>query len=129
MLIALFTIFILGGGGPFGPMVFIDDALENVESAIVEDDRRKETTATLKVMNKRSKEYTKAIRGLAKESPSEFSKHDGSDEEIEAFWGQFFELNSEYTNDLVEMRFELRDQLSRDEWEALFPARENSGAT
>ena len=47
MLIALYTIVILGGGGTFCPMVFIDEALDNTKTAIVDDDRRKEAIVIL----------------------------------------------------------------------------------
>ena len=122
MLIALFTILFLGGGSTFGPILYFDEALDHVEAAIVEDDRRKEATATLKTMKKRSKDHSKNFKGLAKDQYSDASAHDATDEGLEAFWDKYFELNSEYTNDIVDLRFELRDQLSRDEWEALFPA-------
>jgi len=126
MLIALYTIFFLGGGGAFGPMDFIDEALDNTKSAIVDDDRRKEATASLKTMKARTKQHTKAIKGLSKEFDSGVSEHDIADEDIDAIWDQFFVLDSEYAGDIVEIRFELRDQVTREEWELLFPASESS---
>ena len=126
MLIALYTIFFLGGGGTFGPMDFIDEALDNTKSAIVDDDRRKEATASLKTMKARTKQHKKAIKGLSKELGSSMSEHEVANEEIDAFWDHFFDLNSEYTRDIVEIRFELRDQVTREEWELMFPASESS---
>lgn len=122
MLIALYTIFVLGGGGTFGPMVFIDEALDNTKIAIVDDDRRKEAIVTLKTMKSRTKQHTKAVKGLSKEMDSSVSEHEFADDEIEAVWDRFFDLNSEYSKDIVEIRFQLRDQVTREEWEAMFPA-------
>ena len=126
MLIALYTIFFLGGGSTFGPMDFIDEALDNTNSAIVDDDRRKEATASLKTMKTRTKQHTKAIKGLSKEFDSNMSEHEFADEEIDAIWDHFFDLNSEYTRDVVEIRFEFRDQVTREEWELMFPTSESS---
>jgi len=101
-------------------MVFIDEALDSAKVAIVEDDRRKEATATLKAMRKRSSEYTKATEKLAKDLGPDTDDRDVSDEDLDEFWDKMVKLNSDYSNDIVEMRFQLRDQLSREEWEAMF---------
>jgi hypothetical protein len=126
MLIALYTIFVLGGGGTFGPMDFINEALDNTDSAIVDDDRRKEAIATLKTMKARTKQHTKAMKGLSKEMDSSMSEHEFADEETEVTWDHFFELNTEYSKDIVEIRFQLRDQVTREEWELMFPASASS---
>jgi len=126
MLIAIYTIFFLGGGGTFGPMNFIDEALGNTKAAIVDDDRRKDATASLKTMKARTKQHTKAIKGLSKEFDSSMGEHEFADEGIDATWDKFFDLNSEYTRDIVEIRFELRDQVTREEWELMFAASESS---
>ena len=126
MLIAIMTILFLGGSGVFGPIAFVDEAIDNAKIAISDDDHRKATVAELKAINKRSKEYMKAVKGLGKDLNSYFSEHEVDNEEIEATWNSIFELNEEYSRDIIEMRFELRDQLSREEWRALFPAEVNS---
>jgi len=125
MLIALYTIFVLSGGGAFGTMVFIDEALGNTKSAIVDSDRRKEATASLKSMKTRTKQYTKAIKGISKEMDSSMSEHKLTDEAIDAIWDHVFDLNSEYSRDFVEIRFQLRDQVAREEWELMFPVSNN----
>jgi len=122
MLIALYTIFILSGGGTFGPMVFIDEALDNTRTAIVDDDRRKEAIVTLKAMKSRTRQYTKAIKAVSKDMDSSMGGHEFADEEIDAIWDRYFDLNTEYSKDIVEIRFQLRDQITREEWEAIFPA-------
>jgi len=126
VLIAIMTILFLGGSGVFGPIAFVDEAIDNARIAISDDDHRKATVAELKAINKRSKEYMKTVKGLGKDLNSYFSEHEVANEEIEAAWTSIFELNDEYSRDIIEMRFELRDQLSREEWQALFPAEGNS---
>ena len=122
MLIALFTIFVLGGGGSFGPMVFIDEAMDNTKTVIVDKDRQKEVKASLKAMKDRSKDYVSTVRDAIKGLTPTSNPHDTNAEELDAFWAEIFEQNARYTSDIIDMRFELRDQLSREEWEAMFPA-------
>jgi hypothetical protein len=121
MALALYTIFVLSGGG-FGPMLFIDEALGSAKVVIVEDDRRKGAIATLKTMKSISSDYTKATKKLAKNMDFDADDREVSNEAIDVFWGDLSALNSGYTTEIVELRFQLRDQLSRDEWEAMFPA-------
>jgi hypothetical protein len=122
MLLALYTIFVLSGGGTFGPMLFIDEALGSAKAVIVEDDRRKDATATLKAMKSSTSDYTKATKKLAKNMDFDADDREVSNEAIDVFWGDLFALNSGYTKEIVDLRFQLRDQLSRDEWGAMFPA-------
>jgi hypothetical protein len=129
MLLALYTIFVLSGGGTFGPIVLIDEALDSAKIVIVEDDRRKEATATLKEMKERSSDYTKATKKLAKDLGPDTDDRDVSDEDLDVFWGKIIKLNSEYSNDIVEMRFQLRDQLSGEEWAALFPPQDSASGS
>lgn len=121
MLIALLTIFFLGGGD-FGPITFIGEASDNVKTAIVDADKRKEVSATLKAAKSRSKDYVKEINGLSKSLRKRFADHDVSDEDLDGYWSQAHELNLKYSEDLVDIRFALRDQVTREEWEGLFPA-------
>jgi hypothetical protein len=129
MLLALYTIFVLGGGGTFGPIVLIDEALDSAKVVIVEDDRRKEAKSTLKEMKKRSSDYTKATKKLAKDLGLDTDDRDLSDKDIDLFWDQLINLNSEYSNDIVDMRFQLREQLSGEEWAALFPAQDSASGS
>ena len=108
MLLALYTIFVLGGGGAFGPMLFIDDAIDRTKTVIVAKERQKEITATLKSMNKRSKEYTSAVKKTIKGLDADSNPHETSAPDIEASWMEVFELNSQFSSDFVDMRFELR---------------------
>jgi len=123
MLVALLTIILLGGGA-FGPMIFIDAATDNAKAEIVDADRRKKIVASLKTMKKRSREYIKAARRLAKDLGKEYDAHAVDTAGADEVWDRFVELNAIYTADIIEMRFELRDQTSREEWSKLFPISE-----
>jgi len=121
MLIALLTILFLGGG-TYGPMLFIEEASDTAKTAIVDADRRKMVQADLKLMQKRTKQHSKSTKGLTKHLKREFGDYDAGDADLDVYWDQIFSLNAEYSADIADMRFAMRDKLSREEWEALFPA-------
>jgi hypothetical protein len=37
-------------------------------------------------------------------------------------WWRYFERVDAYNADMLDLRYELREQLTRDEWERIFPA-------
>lgn len=124
MLLALYTIFVLGGGGTFGPMVYIDEAIDNTKTVIVDKDRQKEVTAALKEMKQRSKEYASDVGDTIKNLSPASNPHEATAEDLEAFWDEMIEQNARFSNDFLDMRFELLGQLDREEWEAIFPVQD-----
>ncbi len=124
MLIALMTILFLGGSS-FGPMLYIDEARDNAKSAIMDDDQRKLVRDDLKSMKKRAKQYAKSVKGLTKDLRKEFGDHAVGEADLDVYWDQVFALNVSFSDDIIDMRFELRDKVSREEWSALFPADSN----
>ncbi len=122
MLAAIITILILGGGGAFGPMIYLDEARENAETVITDEDQQKEIRADLKEMKGRTKDYLKAMNKLIKSTRKEFGVHDVDNANLNEQWDQLLTLNKSYSEDIMNMRFELRDQLTREQWAGLFPA-------
>ena len=120
MLIALLTIFLLGGGS-FGPMEFFDQAKDTSKTAIADDDQRKEVQATLKTMTSRAKGYSKDANKVMKDMRKGFSDHEALAEHFDGFFTVMAALNTAYSNDIIEMRFDLRDQVTREQWADLFP--------
>lgn len=120
MLIALMTILFLGGSS-FGPMLYIDEARDNAKSAIIDDDQRKLVRDDLKSMKSRAKQYTKSVDGLTKDLRKEFGDRAAGEADLDVYWDHVFALNESLSEDLIDMRFALRDKVSREEWAGLFP--------
>jgi hypothetical protein len=78
------------------------------------------TLATLKAMkqitNARNKQVKRASRKLSKV----FADADSSDEAIDAIWSGYFARVKQHDHELLDPRYELREQLTREEWEAVF---------
>jgi len=66
MLIALFTVLLLGGSAT-GMLDYIADTQDTVKVVMEKDDRRKETLDTLKAMKKRTKAHNKMVKRASKE--------------------------------------------------------------
>ena len=49
-----------------------------------------------------------------------FAGVDTSDEELDAIWNRYFVAVNQYDHEIVDLRFELKDQLTREEWVAVF---------
>lgn len=119
MLIALFTILFLGGDVT-GMLDYISDSQDAVKAVIEPDDRRKDALATLKDMEKRTKARNKAVAGSSKELSRVLGQDDASDADIDEVWTSYFEERAAYNSDMLDLRFQLKEQLTREEWEQVF---------
>jgi len=119
MLIALFTILLLGGGST-GILDFIADTQDTVKVVMEKDDRRKEALATLKETKKRTDAHNKMVKGTAKDMNKILSSDDVTDADIDTIWDAYFAQRADYNRDMLDLRFQLKDQMTREEWQQVF---------
>jgi esterase/lipase superfamily enzyme len=119
MLIALFTILILGGSST-GILDFIADTQDTVKVVMEKDDRRKEVLATLKETKKRTEAHNKMVKRTSKDMSKILSSDDVTDADIDANWDAYFAQRAAYNQDMLELRFQLKDQITREEWQQVF---------
>ena len=84
------------------------------------DDRRKEVLGTLKAAKKTTNAYGKQIRRTSKDLNKALAAHDGTIENIDTIWNRYFAVRDNYNRDMLDLRFQLKDQLTRDEWQQVF---------
>ena len=120
MLIALFTILFFGGSIDNPVLDLIGDTRKKVETVIVDDERRKEVSSILKAMKKRTSEHQKTARPIAKRMQKALAEHDTSEPGVSTAWDEYFAVRDSYNIDLINLRAELKEQLSREEWQVLF---------
>ncbi len=118
MLLALYTIFVLGGGGGSGTLAFIADTSDTVEVVVENEESQKAALSTLKTMKKQSSDFDKEVKRASKELNAALETDDHA--AIESAWGKLLQQRSAYDNSMLDIRFELKDQLSREEWQAVF---------
>lgn len=119
MLIALYITLILGGSSS-SLLAYIADIQDNVKTVIVKDERRQEALDTLKVMKQitkaRDKQAIKTIKTLVKA----FDTHSVSSGEIDAIWLGYFANTDQHNADMLDLRFELKGHINREEWAVIF---------
>ena len=119
MLIAILTILFLGGSST-GMFDYIAETRDNVKEVMVKDDRRKEALATLKAIKKITKTRNKQVKRASKELRKEFAGADSSDKVLDDIWTGYFAAINQHDHELLDLRFQLKDQLTREEWEDIF---------
>ena len=119
MLIALFTILFLGGSDT-GMLDFIADSQDAVKVVMEKDDRRKEVLATLKETKKRTEAHNKRVKGASKDMSKILSSDDPTDADLDLSWDVYFASRANYNRDMLDLRFQLKDQMTREEWQRVF---------
>ena len=119
MLIALLTILLLGGDAT-GMLDYISDSQDTVKAVMEKDDRRKDVLATLKGMEKRTKARNKFVGSSSKSLRGVLGQDDASAADIDAVWMSYFEEREAYNSDMLDLRFQLKEQMTREEWGQVF---------
>ena len=119
MLIAL-LVSLYFGGGPTEILAYIADTQDSVKIVMTNDDRQKEALNTLKAMKKRANAYDKQARRTAKGLHKAFRNHDTTAVEVDAIWVEHFTGIDQYNHEMLDLRFELREHINREEWQHIF---------
>ena len=119
MLIALFTILLLGGSST-ATLAYIADTQNNVKTVMVKDDRQKEALRTLKAMKKRTNARNKHVKRASKDLNKALGQEDINTADIDAIWAGYFAGIDQYDHDMLDLRWELKEHINREEWAAIF---------
>ncbi len=119
MLIALFMILFLGGSAT-GMLNYIADTQDAVKVVMEKDDRRKEALGTLKTMKKRAASHNKMVKRTSKDMIKTLSSDEVTEADIDTVWDAYFSQRAAYDVDMLDLRYQLRDQMTREEWQQVF---------
>jgi hypothetical protein len=117
MLLALYTIFVLGGSGS-GTLDYIAEFSDTVKVVVENKEDQKAALSTLKAMKKLTSTYDKDYKRTSKELNTTISSDDNA--AIDAVWDEFLQQRGVYDSSMLDLRFELKDQLTREEWQSIF---------
>ena len=101
---------------------FIADTQDTVKVVMEKDDRRKEALGTLKAMKKRANAHNKMVKSASKDMNKTLSSDEVTDTDIDVIWNSYFEQRASYNHDMLDLRFQLKDQMTREEWQKVFAA-------
>ncbi len=119
MLIALFTVLLLGGSSSF-VFDFVADTRDNIKIVVPQGERQKAAIDTLKAMKKIEKAYRKHLKAAGKDLYKALDLPDDVESEIDAVWTAHFTEVQRRNDEMLDLRFELREQLTREEWAEIF---------
>ncbi len=119
MLIALITILLLGGSSTV-MLDYIADTQDTVKVVMEKDDRRKEALGTLKAMKKRANAHNKMVKSASKDMNKTLSGDAVTDADIDVIWDAYFSQRAAYNQDMLDLRYQLKDQMTREEWQQVF---------
>jgi hypothetical protein len=122
MLTALVIVLLLGGSITSSLLDYIADGRDEAKVVIVEDDRRKNVLDTFKKLRKRTEAQHEQVKSSGKQLASVLASAGLQNADMDKAWWMYFERVDIYNADMLDLRYELREQLTRDEWERIFPA-------
>lgn len=120
MIVALIALLFLGGGS-VGMLEDINLAQGRIKVVMEKGDERKGAESVLKIMAKRTKSRNKIIKKIRKEISDSFSEYEGAGEGIEEVLEQYRDERTSYNNDMIDLRFELKQYISREDWAKVYP--------
>ncbi len=119
MLVALFMILFLGGSAT-GMLNYIADTQDAVKVVMEKDDRRKEALGTLKTMKKRADSHNKMVKRTSKDMIKTLSSDEVTEADIDTVWDAYFSQRAAYDQEMLDLRYQLKDQMTREEWQQVF---------
>ncbi len=119
MLIALFTILLLGGSST-ATLAYIADTQDTVKTVMVKDGRQKGALSTLKTMKKRTNARNKHVKRASKDLNKALGQEDINTADIDAIWAGYFAEIDQYDHDMLDLRWELKEHINREEWQEIF---------
>ncbi len=119
MLIALFTILLLGGSST-AMLAYIADTRDTVKTVMVKDERQKEALSTLKAMKKRTNARNKHVKRTSKDIYKVLRQDVINTTDIDAIWTGYFAEIDQYNHDMLDLRWELKEHINREEWGKIF---------
>ena len=120
MLATIITILFLTGGASAGLLYDFGDVKKQLKAVVVDEERKDQALDVLKEIKSRAKAEGKGFKGLSKDFREEFSASDMTDAQLAAIGTQFIDNTRAYYSDLLDLRFELREHLTPEEWAATF---------
>ncbi len=121
MLTAL-IISLLFGGSSTAMLAYLADTQDTVKIVMVKDDRQKAALSTLKVIKKRTNARNRRVKRAMKDLNKALGQDDIGTADIDAIWAAYFAEVDQYKDDMLDLRWELKSHINREEWEGIFSA-------
>jgi len=126
MLAALLTAwFLMSSGGALGYIYDLGDIKDLVKEEVTDPVRKAEALDTIDALKDDAKQYNKARNSAAQSLDELLLARPDDDDDFDALLDGLAADVAVFHDSFLDRRFELRQQLTRGEWEAVFAERAN----
>lgn len=120
MIAALIAILFLGGGIEHAVLDYVGYMRGSVDEVVLDEERQAQAQSVLKDMKKLTSTHSKSNQRAFKILLAEMSSLETDADAIGVLWDDYHQEVASYNDQMVNLRFELRDSLTREEWELVF---------
>ena len=117
MLIAIYLFLV--GGSSFAILDYIEEKEDLVVTVVMDNARKKSSLVIIKKMTSRAKEFHKQ-RGTSKKQAKKLMAKNPDVDVIDSVIATHFERYKQYNTEMLDLRFELKDQITEKEWQEIF---------
>jgi hypothetical protein len=121
MLIATLTALLFLGSGANMMLDGINQMKDNTKDSIVEESARKAALDVIEKLEDTAKDYAKANSDDGKELLKQIQRYETTTDELQNKLDASFQRRIQYQQEMLALRFELKDKLSHEQWEKVFP--------
>ena len=121
MLIALITFLLLGGSD--GRLTAIKDYEKQIKVVVPKGETQELALAVLKEARTDTKAFNKSRKNATKEFSKVVENHEVDPDKIDELWSDYHQANYNFDMQNVELRFRLKQHLSREQWSQVFSAK------
>jgi hypothetical protein len=123
MLMALLAAYLLGGGGASGGVLTVPAVKQiqaRVEASVADSSRAEAAAAELAALKAEIKSFDKTFGKSGKQLTKLFKDHDAGAAEMQEALDALNRDWADAQSEALEIRARLREQLTREEWQAVF---------
>ena len=120
MLIATMLYLLFSGSGASMMLDGIDHMKDNIKSGIAEESARKAALDIVDRLEDATKDYTDADSDDEKELLKLIQQYETTTEELKTNMDASYQQRIKYQQEMLVLRFELKNKLSREQWEKVF---------
>ena len=120
MLIATLIALLFLGSGANMMLDGIDQTKDNIKAAIVDESTRKAALDIVKKLEDTAKDYAKADSEDEKELLKLIQQYETTTADLQKNMDASYEKRIQFQQEMLALRFELKDKLSREQWDKVF---------
>ena len=120
-MIAVLLVILFLGGDTSAFLDYISESKELVETVMAKDERQQEALNLLELMEQRSNDHDKQVKMTFDEFGKLIEGRENNLVELAAIGDSHLKNIESFNSDILDLRFEFREHVTREEWAQIFP--------